>query len=150
MAVYFFDASALIKRYLWEIGSEWVRRLIAREQPRIFISALSGVEVVAAIMRKSRTGDVRRAERDKALDAFKRELSRSYAVVSAEPTVIHKAMDLLGSYPLRAYDAVQLASALALPALPPGMKLTFVSADDRLLAVTKKLGLSVENPSLHP
>ncbi len=117
MTAYFFDASALVKRYLREVGSEWVRQLIAHEQPRIFISSLSGPEVLAAIMRKGRTGEASPPERDKAV---------------------------------RAYDAVQVASALTLPPPPHGVILTFVSADEGLLTVTKKLGCPIENPNLHP
>jgi predicted nucleic acid-binding protein len=150
LPAYFFDASAIVKRYLREAGSEWMRRLIGREQPRIFISSLSGAEVVAAIMRKGRTGEVSAPERDRALRAFRLEFTKSYVLIPPEPTVIYRAMDLVVTYPLRAYDAVQLASALALPALPHGMKLTFVSADEGLLVVTKKLRLPVENPNLHP
>lgn len=150
MNSYFFDASALVKRYLREAGTEWIRHLIAREQLRIFISTLSGAEVMAEIARKARTGEVDAAERDRAVRAFRHEFASSYALVSAEPRVIYKAMELLVTYPLRAYDAVQLASALALPPPPDGRKLTFVSADEGLLAVTKKLGFFVENPNLHP
>lgn len=62
--------------------------------------------------------------------------------------MIYKAMDLLLTHPLRAYDAVQLASALSLPPLPRGIALAFVAADERLLAVAKKLGLPIENPNL--
>jgi len=147
---YFFDASALVKRYLREAGSEWVRQLILREQPRIFLSSLSGAEVLAAIMRKARAREARPPERDKVVRAFRREFMTGYVLIPPEPTVIQKAMDLLLTYPLRAYDAVQLASALALPALPGGATLVFVSADNGLLTVTKKLGFAVENPNLHP
>ena len=65
MTAYFFDASALVKRYLREVGSEWVRQLIAHEQPRIFVSSLSGPDVLAAIMRKGRTGEASPPERDR-------------------------------------------------------------------------------------
>ncbi|MFQ5830631.1 MAG: type II toxin-antitoxin system VapC family toxin [Candidatus Methylomirabilia bacterium] len=64
--------------------------------------------------------------------------------------MIHKAMDLIQAHPLRAYDAVQLASALTLAMLPHGMTLTFVSADEALLAVAQRRGLSTVNPSLSP
>jgi predicted nucleic acid-binding protein len=149
VSVYFFDASAIVKRYLQEVGSEWVRRLINQEQPRIFISSLSGAEVFSAIMRKGRTGEVSPPERDKALSMFRQEFTTSYARIQPEATVIQRAMDLLLAHPLRAYDAVQLASALTLPSFPHGAKLTFVSADEGLLTITKKLGLPTENPNFH-
>lgn len=150
MPAYFFDASALVKRYLREVGSGWIRQLIAEEQPRIFISSLSGAEVLAAIMRKGRTGEVSPAERDRAVEAFRGEFATSYALIAPEPRVIHKAMDLILAHPLRAYDAVQLASALTLPLPPYGVKPTFISADDGLLTVAKQLGFSTENPNRHP
>ncbi|MBI3060638.1 MAG: type II toxin-antitoxin system VapC family toxin [Deltaproteobacteria bacterium] len=84
------------------------------------------------------------------MKAFRSEFTTSYALIPPQPTVSQKAMDLLLTYPLRAYDAVQVASALALPPPPQGVKLTFVSADEGLLTVTKKLGCSIENPNLHP
>ncbi len=66
--------------------------------------------------------------------------------------IISRARDLLDRYPLRAYDSVQLASALVanqalvLRKLPP---LIFVSADDRLVKVATAEGLATENPNSH-
>lgn len=60
---------------------------------------------------------------------------------------------MIDRHPLRAYDAVQLASALrasrALQAarLPP---LLFLSADDRLTAAATHEGLATDNPNAHP
>ena len=60
---------------------------------------------------------------------------------------------LLGRHPLRAYDAVQLASALivnrALQAahLAP---LIFLSADGHLNTAATAEGLAVDNPNFHP
>lgn len=65
-------------------------------------------------------------------------------------TVSQRAVALLQAYPLRAYDAVQLASALTLNEHmrtlnePP---LTFVSADVQLLAVAEAAGLPIINPN---
>ncbi|MBI3330433.1 MAG: type II toxin-antitoxin system VapC family toxin [Nitrospinae bacterium] len=150
MPAYFFDASALVKRYLRETGSNWIRQLINRGQPRIFISSLSGAEVLAAMMRKGRTQEARPVARDRAVRAFRSEFATSYALIAPGPAVIHKAMDLILSYPLRGYDAVQLASVLALPVLPDGVTPIFVSADEGLLTVATELGVSTENPNRHP
>jgi hypothetical protein len=54
---------------------------------------------------------------------------------------------------LRAYDAVQLASALVVSEALAEADLsapTFVSADDHLLAVARTEGLHTDNPNLHP
>jgi hypothetical protein len=66
--------------------------------------------------------------------------------------VVNLARDLLERYPLRAYDAVQLASALvANQALQDAQlsPLVFASADDRLNTAATAEGLGVENPNYH-
>jgi hypothetical protein len=62
-------------------------------------------------------------------------------------------MLLAERHPLRGYDAVQLAAALAVhrpraAALLPA--LTFVCADARLNAAATAEGLTVEDPNDHP
>ena len=38
MADYFFDSSALVKAYIAETGTSWVRTILDDEQHRIYIS----------------------------------------------------------------------------------------------------------------
>jgi predicted nucleic acid-binding protein len=72
--------------------------------------------------------------------------------VELSPVVIATARQLLDRHPLRAYDAVQLASALisnqalASAGLAPPV---FLSSDDRLLNVANAEGLNTDNPNLH-
>jgi len=67
--------------------------------------------------------------------------------------IIDLATELLQRHPLRAYDAVQLASArivnqsLIAHGLPP---LIFVTSDDRLITATRGEAMTAENPNLHP
>lgn len=66
---------------------------------------------------------------------------------------MQQACDLLERHPLRAYDAVQLASALESNQLfltDAAITLTFVSADQRLLTAAIAEGLAVEDPNLYP
>ena len=59
---------------------------------------------------------------------------------------------LVRKHPLRAYDAVQLASALRVhPAFARSRStsLIFLTADDRLLANAQAEGLTTDNPNLH-
>ena len=47
------DTSALVKRYVAEVGSAWVRRLLAHPaQYVIYTSALAQVEVISALQRR--------------------------------------------------------------------------------------------------
>ena len=59
----YFDASALVKRYVRETGSVKVRRLLASDTPAT--SRLSEIEVAAALERRSREGSFSAAERER-------------------------------------------------------------------------------------
>ena len=55
MTIYFVDSSALVKRYINEIGSAWVLSLCDPALNNdILIAAITSVEIVAAITRRSR------------------------------------------------------------------------------------------------
>ncbi|MEE8224424.1 MAG: type II toxin-antitoxin system VapC family toxin [candidate division NC10 bacterium] len=151
MPAYFLDASALVKAYTHEPGSRWVRQVLGRSATRAFISPLSGAEVLAAIARKERLGELDLATRDRVAAAFRKDYRRRFAHTALTASVIEKAMTLVLGHPLRGYDAVQLASALLLPAASSQLRsLLFVSADSALLRVARQMGLAPENPLDHP
>ena len=53
MAHYFFDSSALVKRYVHEDGTAWVRRLTRRSAGRrIYLARITNVEVASAVARR--------------------------------------------------------------------------------------------------
>lgn len=66
MADYFFDSSALVKAYVAETGTNWVRTILDDPQHRISISALAEVEVISALTRRFNEGDNTQAELDQA------------------------------------------------------------------------------------
>ncbi len=151
MPAYFLDASALVKAYTHEPGSRWVRQVLGRSATRAFISPLSGAEVLAAIARKERLGELDLATRERVAAAFRKDYRRRFAHTALTASVIEKAMTLVLGHPLRGYDAVQLASALLLPAVSSQLRsLLFVSADSALLRVARQMGLATENPLDHP
>jgi hypothetical protein len=50
VAVYFFDSSALAKRYVQEVGTSWVRRLTCQvASNHIYLARITVVEMTAAI-----------------------------------------------------------------------------------------------------
>ena len=151
MPAYFLDASALVKAYTHEPGSRWVRQVLGRSATRAFISPLSGAEVLAAIARKERLGELDLATRERVAAAFRKDYRRRFAHTALTASVIEKAMALVLGHPLRGYDAVQLASALLLPAASSQLRsLLFVSADSALLRIARQMGLATENPLDHP
>lgn len=154
MAIYFFDSSAIVKRYLNEIGTAWVTKIFdPAGSSEIYIARISGAEVVAAIARLGLAGSIPRSKTTSAISQFRREFVSTFQIVETTPTLIARAMDIAESHDLRGYDSVQLASALEMLALRSRLGLaglTFVSADSELNAAAMAEGLNVDDPNAHP
>ena len=158
MGTYFLDTSAVVKRYVTELGSGW---MIAQCQQgadnTIIISQATLVEAIATFCRKAREQNlsqrISETDRDRNIMLFRQDAQRQYSLVQVTDSIYTSAGDLCRYHRLRAYDAVQLACALqvrnklaALGIVAP----TFVSADVELLNIAKAEGLIVENPSVYP
>ena len=115
MALYFFDSSALVKRYVHETGSVWVRDTTASASGHVIhLSLLTTAEIASALARRQREGSLSALERDRLLGAFLVDCARSYLLLQVEEDVIQRAVSLLRNYPLRTADAIQLATAIEL------------------------------------
>ena len=161
MAVYFFDTSALVKRYVSEPGSAWVCHLTdPKSANKIYITAITGVEMIAAIMRKLRDTKIPivLADAKRAIADFRNDFSNQYEVFSIADSLVQKAMGLPEIHQLRAYDALQLAAALVISdqstqqgiagtGIPP---LILIASDDELLDAARNEGLAVDDPRMHP
>jgi predicted nucleic acid-binding protein len=135
----YFDASALVKRYVWETGSPSVRRLLGSGIPAT--SRLSEIEVASGIIRRAREGAFPPAGRDRMLAALQRDLP-AVAVVEMTPEVTAEARALLLRHSLPAGDAIQLASCLYIQR-ELGRPVPFVAFDRRLLEAAREEGLTV-------
>lgn len=49
------DSSALVKLYIDEVGSDRIKEIVFSEKNNVFISKITGAEVVAAFSRRRRT-----------------------------------------------------------------------------------------------
>jgi predicted nucleic acid-binding protein len=151
---YFLDSSALIKRYVAEQGTAWVRAIAQPSAGNtIVVAPVTQVEVFSGVSRRKREGvvAVRTAQAIRLL--LNRHIQREYMVVELTPPLIQRAQDLLDAHPLRAYDAIQLASALIANSRLAAARLTplvFVSADTRLLTAATAEGLAFDDPNAHP
>ncbi|MCL1469096.1 type II toxin-antitoxin system VapC family toxin [Argonema antarcticum] len=154
MAIYFLDSSALVKRYISEIGSAWVLGLF---DPTLknegFIAAITGVEIIAAITRRSSSGSISITDATLIRNQFKTDFQKDYQIIEITETIINSGMVLSETYGLRGYDAIQLAAGRAVNSLcianglPP---IVFVSADNELNAAVVSEGLMIENPNNYP
>jgi len=150
VAIYFFDSSALVKRYAQETGSAWVETMASRHY--VFLARITQVEMIAAFERRKRIGTLSTAQVSLAIATFRTHLSTEYAMIDISRSLISQAADLAEIHGLRAYDAVQLAAALQLQsernaARMPG--LIFISADRTLNAAAMAESLIVEDPNTH-
>ena len=114
MAVVYFDASALVKLVLREPGSALASALYNRADVAV-TSRISDVEVRAALAAGQRAGLIDADTLEDAVASWER-LWPSLAVVEVGDRVSRHAAELLASstVPLRAGDAMHVASALAL------------------------------------
>ncbi len=153
MAIYFFDSSGLVKRYVSETGSKWI---LEQARPSannsIYVASIAGVEVVSALARRRQGNLLSKAETAKAIKRFERHFSLRYTKVNINPNLIASAMKLADKHILRGYDAVQLSAALEVEAdikAVGAAGLIFVSADNKLNIAAQAEGLQVENPNNH-
>ena len=154
MAVYYMESSALVKRYVTETGTDWVRSLaLPAAGNTLFIAQITGVEVVAAIALRARRGATSSAEAAAVAANFRLDFVRGYYAVPLTLAIITQAMDLTEKHGLRAYDATQLSTALQVQSecrTNGTPEPVFVSADVQLNAAATSEGLAVDNPNSHP
>ena len=154
VSVAYFDTSALIKYYVTESGSPWVRALLdGPAAPVMVTSRLTLIEMTCALARRLRDSTLLPDQHRRVTNLINHDVHSRYDVMDVTPTAIETAQQLANRRPLRAYDAVQLAAAwltnrellrVGRPAL------MFLSADDRLLAIAQAEGLLTDNPNFHP
>lgn len=161
MAVYFFDTSALVKRYAPEDGTKWVQSITDPAAGYlIYIARITGAEVIAAIRQNVRNKDTSEADAAKVTADFRYDFANQYSIHEVTDGVVDRAMTLIEKHKLRGYDGVQLAAALeindqlvALGALViGGSGLVIVSGDKDIINAAPDEGIMVENPQnhLHP
>jgi predicted nucleic acid-binding protein len=154
VATYYLDTSALVKRYAMEAGTAWVTALINPGAGHtLYTVRLAGPELVAALGRKARTGELTSAQATSAIAAFRRAWTRRYRIVAATVAVTEHAMDLAERRGLRGYDAVHLAAALEIADARQRRSLgppTFVSADSDQRQAAATEGLPTADPAAYP
>ena len=154
MTTCYLDSSAVSKRYVEETGTPWLRGILAPTAGNAVVTArITMVELHSALACRLREGSVDAKACLIAVQAFNQHCATEYRFVELDLNVVGLARDLLDRHPLRAYGAVQLASALrANRVLQPARlpSLLFLSADDRLTAAATHEGLATDNPNSHP
>jgi predicted nucleic acid-binding protein len=154
MSVFFFDSSAVTKRYVRETGTAWIINIFRPKLlNRIYVAEIALVEVISAPTRRHRGKTITTDNFTKVSNRFRRNFADKFFKTEVNLSVIEQAAALAGKHALRGYDAVQLASAVNLHSrrqkagLPP---LVFISADNDLNVAAQAEGLQIDNPNNHP
>jgi hypothetical protein len=153
MTVYYADSSALVKRYVNEVGSAWVQDICKPDANHIIALAHVGLAEIAAALGVNCRQNVLTANiRDGLLRDLQRDGRDQYWLVDVDQPMVTDAIELTRRQKLRGYDAIHLACALFLEHTLlrqdlPGLIL--VSADQDLLTAAQAEGLLTDNPNLH-
>ena len=144
MPYFYFDTSALAKRYSPETGSEKVDSIINNKANIIVIGNIAITEIYSALSKKHRTNEISYQDFLSAIYRFEKDISDSaYHFLEVDNNIITAAKILILAYSeLRTYDSIHLALALELSELNP----TIVTSDTVLCKTCHSEGLKVINP----
>ena len=96
MPFYQCDASGLVKRYVDEVGSDWVRAIVDLAAANIIsIADITRAEVTSALARRAREGVITLHERDELIQTFRAHCATQYRIVATQPGIIDLASELL-------------------------------------------------------
>ncbi|MAF10152.1 hypothetical protein CMK11_06835 [Candidatus Poribacteria bacterium] len=151
MADYYFDASAVVKKYVVEPGSQFVSHILDFEsEHNVHMSDIGAVEVAAGLARRGRDGDGVLAEIQGAIREFHADFDIRWLAVPTTPRLLLNARNLAVKYFLRGYDAVHLAAACEAHRVLRRTRdagLIFVSSDAALNAAALSEELQVVDPT---
>jgi uncharacterized protein len=135
----YFDTSALVKRYINEVGRRQILQLLRRHE--FVASALLPVELRSALRRRVTEGTLEAARVPEILKRVSAD--RAYwTLVAVGAEVLDAAERLVAVHPLRTLDAIHVASAQVFAAGVSASGLMFVSADKRQTETAAVIGLA--------
>lgn len=108
--IVYLDASALVKRYVAELGTPEVAQLIAHSEA-VGTSIISRAETAAALAKAQRLNVLAKDDAEQAISHCRQEWLNLIRVQVTESVVI-RADQAAWEHGLRGFDAVHLASAL--------------------------------------
>ena len=132
----YLDSSAFAKRFIEERGSDRVESLCARAS-ELGLSVLCVPEIVSALNRRRRDRALTAARYDEVKRRLLEDI-RDADLIDLTPLVIGSAIKVIEAGPVRALDALHVASALEW-----GAEL-FASSDKQQLRAAKRAGLKIQ------
>ncbi len=128
--ILYLDTSSLVKLYVDEPGSPEIRLLVERAEV-VAASVVAYAEARAAFARRRRERSLTLADHRRSKAALDDDWPHVLAIDVSGP-LARSAGELAERHQLRGFDALHLASYLALARELPGEDVLFSSADQRL------------------
>lgn len=147
MTLYYLDASAWVKRYYQEPGTQATQALFV-EGAILACVSLGFIEVLATLSRKAKAGQIDVEQ----LRQKQHEVSadwEQFIQVQLSDEVLSEAVKLTVELALRGADGIHLASAVILQkSLSELDDFQLVTCDRELLAAAKQIGMVTFNPAV--
>jgi predicted nucleic acid-binding protein len=140
MLIIYLDTSALLKRYINEVGAEEIRQLL-EEADEIATGVITRVETASAVARLVISHSITDEDGERVWDEF----SEDWEIITrlrVTPQLVERAACLARQYCLRTYDAVHLASAISWQE-GMNMPVTLATFDRGLWLAGQKSGLGM-------
>lgn len=155
MYYFYFDASALVKRYTQEIGSDKVDYLFVNTPlNRLKCLTIGAAEVFWICVRKKNDGRMTPYEFTHAVVNLNREVTSEisdFRLNSVPDTLVWASLNLVETYSLNSVDAMVLCSAVEAETelRRTDDTLVLVASDQRLLRAASNERLLIFNPEIH-
>ena len=154
MYYFYFDASALAKRYVEEVGSDKIDFLFANvSSARLLCLTIGAIEVFWICVRKTNDRRISISQFAESTTYLKSEIidaQSDFRTISVPDSLVWDSMNLIETHSLNSVDAMVLRSALNIAAelRNAGDTLVLVASDQRLLRSARTEGLQVFNPEV--
>ncbi len=154
MYYFYFDASALAKRYIEEVGSDKIDFLFENVPlGRLLCLTIGAVEVFWICIRQRNDGRISVNQFTQATGHLDHEIinnQSNFRKISVPDPLVWDSIRLIETHSLNSVDAMVLRSALdtATALRSTDDRLVLVASDQRLLRAARAEGLQIFNPEL--
>ncbi len=147
MKIYYFDSSALVKRYHTEKGTKTVDKILneLEKGDEGAISYFVILEIVSAMKRKLKNNEITQKIFDMAIATFLSEVTTYFSVRPIDEHILSTATNLVIEHGLKAADSLHLATAKEIADFT-GKNVVFIASDKELLNAAKSEKLEILNP----